>query len=187
MLTSHDQLGDTGTKTGWYLPEAAHPYNEFKTAGCKISWASPKGGEAPVDPNSLDMSDAGNKLFWENEETRNMTKNTIKLFDCKSADYDCIFFVGGFGVMWDFPDDPDVHGLCREMYESGKIVAAVCHGPAALLKVKLSNGEYMVKNQTIAAFTNEEEDAMKRRTIVPFCCEDVLKENGGFHKSEGVF
>ena len=116
-----------------------------------------------------------------------MTKTTMKLSDCKSADYDCIFFAGGFGVMWDFPDDPDAHRLCREMYEQGKIVSAVCHGPAALLKVKLSNGEYMVKGHEIAAFTNEEEDAMKRREIVPFTCEDMLKENGGFHKSAGVF
>ena len=117
VLTSHDQLGDTGTVVGWYLPEAAHPYLEFKKAGCKISWASIKGGEAPVDPDSLDMKDAGNKEFWENEETRNMTKNTMKLSDCKSADYNCIFFAGGFGVMWDFPDDPDVHRLSKEMYE----------------------------------------------------------------------
>merc|ERR1711997_789573 len=111
------------------------------------------GGEAPVDADSLDMGVAGNKSFWENEETKNMTKNTMKLSDCKSDDYDCIFF------------------------------AAVCHGPAALLKVKLSNGEFMVKGHDVAAFTNEEEDAMKRREIVPFTCEDLLKENGGFHKS----
>ena len=187
VLTSNDDLGDSGQKTGWYLPEAAHPYNVFKAAGCTISWASPKGGEAPVDADSLDMNDAGNKTFWENEETKNMTKNTMKLSDCKSDDYDCIFFAGGFGVMWDFPDDPDVHRLSKEMYEANKIVAAVCHGPAALLKVKLSNGDFMVKGHDVAAFTNEEEDAMKRREIVPFTCEDLLKENGGFHKSAGVF
>ena len=89
--------------------------------------------------------------------------------------------------MWDFPDDPDVHRLCKEMYEANKIVAAVCHGPAALLKVKLSNGELMVKDKVVAAFTNEEEDAMERRKVVPFTCEDLLKENGGFHRSAGVF
>ena len=89
--------------------------------------------------------------------------------------------------MWDFPDDENIHRLVREMYEAKKIVAAVCHGPVALLNVKLSNGEFMVKGQTIAAFTNEEEDVMKRREIVPYTCEDRLKENGGYHRSSGAF
>ena len=89
--------------------------------------------------------------------------------------------------MWDFPDNEDIHRLVREMYEAKKIVAAVCHGPVALLNVKLSNGEYLVKDNIIAAFTNEEEDAMQRRTIVPFTCEDRVKANGGYHRSAGVF
>ena len=111
----------------------------------------------------------------------------MKLADCKSEDYDCIFFAGGFGTMWDFPDDKDVQRLTREMYESKKIVAAVCHGPVALLNVVLSNGTHLVKGHDIAVFTNEEEDAMQRRTIVPFTCEDKLKENGGFHKAAENF
>ena len=111
----------------------------------------------------------------------------MKLADCKSWDYDCIFFAGGFGTMWDFPDNPDIHRLVREMYESYRIVAAVCHGPVALLNVKLSNGEYMIKGASIAAFTNDEEDAMQRREIVPYTCEDKCKENGGIHKKAGIF
>ena len=89
--------------------------------------------------------------------------------------------------MWDFPDNPDIHRLVREMYESYRIVAAVCHGPVALLNVKLSNGEYMIKGASIAAFTNDEEDAMQRREIVPYTCEDKCKENGGIHKKAGIF
>merc|ERR1712008_557243 len=96
-------------------------------------------------------------------------------------------FIGGFGTMWDFPDDVDVHRLSKELYESGKIVSAVCHGPCALLSVKLSSGEFMIKGQEVAGFTNAEEDAVNRRNDVPFTCEDRTNANGGTHKSAGVF
>ena len=175
------------SKTGWYLPEAAHPYQEFTAAGHNVTFASIKGGLAPVDPSSLDMNDAGNKAFYEGEATRALTEKTMKLSDAKSADYDAVFYVGGFGTMWDFPDDPDVHRLTRELYESGKVVSAVCHGPCALLDVKLSDGSYLVAGQEIAAFTNDEEDAVKRREIVPFTNEDRIKERGATHKAAGVF
>jgi len=188
VYTSHDTLGDTGEKTGWYLPEASHPYAVFKAAGYTITHASIKGGVAPLDEASLDLTDAENKIFWEEPgEGKKFTETTMKLSDCKTEDYDAIFFVGGFGVMWDFPDDPDVHRLVRELYESGKIVSAVCHAPSALVNVKLTNGEYFIKGQEIAGFTNAEEDYTKRRDIVPFTCEDRIKENGGTYKSAGVF
>ena len=120
VYTSNDKLGETGEKTGWYLPEASHPYAVFKAAGYTITHASIKGGVAPLDESSLDLNDAENKAFWEGEG-KGFTETTVKLSDCKTEDYDAIIFVGGFGTMWDFPDDPDVHRLCREMYESGKI------------------------------------------------------------------
>mmetsp|Transcript_36679 Transcript_36679/g.42165 ORF Transcript_36679/g.42165 Transcript_36679/m.42165 type:complete len:229 (+) Transcript_36679:211-897(+) len=186
VFTSNDKLGDTGDKTGWYLPEAAHPYAAFKAAGFDITHASIKGGVAPLDKDSLDLTDAENKAFWEGEGKK-FTETTVKLSDCKSADFDAIFFVGGFGTMWDFPDDPDVHRLVKELYESGKIVSAVCHGPCALVHVKLTNGDYLIKGHEIAVFTNDEEDHVKRRDLIPFLCEDRLKENGGTHKKAGVF
>ena len=175
------------SQTGWYLPEAAHPYAEFIAAGHNVTFASIAGGVAPVDNGSLDMNDAGNKAFWENPETKALTENTMKLSDAKSEDYDAVFYVGGFGTMWDFPDDADVQRLAREMYESGKVVSAVCHGPCALLNVQLSDGSYLVAGKEVAAFTNDEEDAVKRREVVPFTCEDRLKERGGTHKKGGVF
>jgi len=188
VYTSHDKLGETEEKTGWYLPEAAHPYAAFKAAGYVITHASPLGGIAPLDEASIDLTDAENKTFWEVPgEGKKLTETTVKLSDCKTADFDAIFFVGGFGTMWDFPDDPDIHRLVKELYESGKIVSAVCHGPSALVNVKLTNGEFLIKGQELAAFTNEEEDYVKRRTIVPFTCEDRIKENGGTHKAAGVF
>jgi len=186
VYTSHDKLGETEEKTGWYLPEAAHPYAVFKAAGYTITHASPKGGVAPLDAGSIDLNDAENKTFWEGEG-KNLTETTVKLSDCKADDYDAIFFVGGFGTMWDFPEDADVHRLSKELYESGKVVSAVCHGPCALVNVKLTSGEFLIKGQEVAGFTNVEEDAVKRREIVPFTCEDKIKANGGTHKGAGVF
>merc|ERR1719272_628830 len=185
VFTSHSKLGDTDAATGWYLPEAAHPHAVFTEAGCKITLASIQGGEPPLDMDSVDATkeDAVCVKFHEDK----IVSDSLKIEDCKTEDYDAIFFVGGFGVMWDFPDDPDVHRLVRELYESGKIVSAVCHAPSALVNVKLTNGEYFIKGQEIAGFTNAEEDYTKRRTIVPFTCEDRIKENGGTHKAAGVF
>jgi len=134
------------------------------------------------------LTDAENKTFWEEPgEGKKLTETTVKLSDCKTADFDAIFFVGGFGTMWDFPEDPDIHRLVKELYESGKIVSAVCHGPCALLNVKLTTGAYFIKGQDIAVFTNDEEDYTKRTDVVPFLCEDRIKENGGTHKKGGLF
>jgi len=191
VFTSNDKLGDTGKKTGWQLPEAAHPYAAFKDAGFVITMASIKGGVAPVDTNfwADEILDAVNKTFWvEPGDGKKSTETTVKLSDCKTADFDAIFFVGGLGTMWDFPDDPDVHRLVKEFYESGKIVSAVCHGPSALINVKLSNGEFLIKGQEISVFTNDEEAYMKYTKVVPFLCEDRIKENGGTHvKAADVF
>ena len=186
VLTSNDALGETGQKTGWYLPEAAHPHHVLTSAGVTVEWASIKGGEAPVDEGSLDMSDATNKAFWEGQG-KAMTSTTKVLAECSPADYDVVLFVGGFGTMWDFPDNESVQRFAKEVYENGGIAAAVCHGPCALVNVKLSSGEYLVAGQEVAAFTNDEEDAVQRREIVPFTCEDKLKERGATHVDGGVF
>lgn len=184
VLTSNDVLGDTGKKTGWYLPEAAHPYNVLVKAGVECVFASPKGGVAPLDEGSIDLKDAGNAAFWPRMD---LTKKTKKLSDCSADNFDCVLFVGGFGTMWDFPDDKDVQRLARDVFEKGGITAAVCHGPCALVNVKLKSGEYLVAGQEVTAFTNAEEDYVKLRTVVPFTCEDKLKERGAKHVDGGVF
>lgn len=186
VLTSHDKLGNTNEKTGYYLPEAAHPYGHFKDAGLEIEFASPLGGIAPLDQSSIDLSDALNKSFMEGEGKK-MADNTKKLSDCKVADYDCVVFVGGFGTMWDFPDNKDVQRLAVGIFEKGGITAAVCHGPIALINCKLSSGEYLVHNQQVTGFTNGEEDAVQRRDVVPYTCEDKLILSGGDFKDGGVF
>ena len=186
VLTSNDVLGDTGKKTGWYLPEAAHPHHKLVEAGVTCIFASPKGGAAPVDAGSIDLKDEVNAKFW-NGSGKALTEKTAKLSDCSAKDYDVVLFVGGFGTMWDFPDDKDVQRLAKEVYENGGVVSAVCHGPCALVNVKLPSGEFLVAGQDVTAFTNAEEDYCKMREIVPWTCEDKLKERGAKHVDGGVF
>jgi putative intracellular protease/amidase len=178
VLSSNDKLGDSGEQTGWFLDECAHPYFVFTKAGFHVTMASPKGGVAPVSEDSLNMEDADNKAFWENPKLKGLTEKTQKLCNMKSANFDAVFFVGGFGTMWDFPDNEDVQRLAAEIYENGGVTSAVCHGPVALVNVKLSSGEYLVKDKQVAAFTNDEEDVVKRREIVPYTCHDKLAEAG---------
>lgn len=186
VLTSNDKLGTTGQATGWYLPEAAHPYMHFKRAGFSVSFASIAGGKAPLDASSINLKDADNKVFYEGEGLKEASAS-VKLSSCKAADYDCVLFVGGFGTMWDFPDDADVQRMARGVYENGGVTSAVCHGPCALVNVKLSSGEYLCAGQEVTAFTNAEEDAVKRRDVVPFTCEDALTKIGGKFVDGGVF
>jgi putative intracellular protease/amidase len=182
VLTNHAVSAD-GKATGWYLPECAHPYFRFKKAGMDISFASIDGGNTTVSPSSLDMSDAENKLFWETEETKALTQGTKKLADFKGTEFDVVFFVGGFGVMFDFYDNEHVNRVSREVYEQGGIVGAVCHGPIALAQVKLSSGEFLISGKGCAGFTNEEEDQAGLRDILPMrdggaTCGDVLSARG---------
>ena len=189
VYTSHNKLGDTDTPTGWYLPEAAHPYSEFTKAGLTVEMASPQGGEAPLDASSVDASkeDAVSMSFSSDENLTALWKNTKKLSECKSDDYAAIFVVGGFGVMWDLPDDPDMIRLAEEMYAAGKVVSAVCHGPAALVNVKLASGDLLAKGKKVTAFTNGEEDAVQRRDVVPWTNEDKYNAIGAEFVDGGVF
>jgi putative intracellular protease/amidase len=189
IYTSHSKLGDTDQQTGWYLPEAAHPYAEFTKAGLTVEMASPKGGEAPLDAGSVDASkeDAVSMAFNEDPKLTALWKNTKKLSDCKSSDYAAIFVVGGFGVMWDLPDDKDMIRLAEETYAAGNVVSAVCHGPAALVNVKGPDGEFLAKGKKVSAFTNAEEDAVQRRDVVPFTNEDRYNAIGATFVDGGVF
>jgi len=189
VCTSHDKLGDSGKQTGWYLSEVAHPYEVFKKASIEMVFASPKGGVAPVDEGSVAASkeDALCMSFIEGEDTKALVDNTVALKDIDASEFDGVFYAGGFGTMWDFPEDPDVQRIARQVYDQGGVVSAVCHGPCALVNVKLGDGSLLVKDKEVAAFTNEEEDEVKCREFMKWTCEDKLTEIGAKYTKGGVW
>ena len=187
VLTSHALLGTTGTPTGYYLPEVSHPYFELIEHGIEVDLASPKGGEAPVDPKSLDLKDARNKAMWEDTKHRTKLRETLKLDSINPRDYQGVLFAGGHGTMWDFRGNSDIQKIIREVYEGGGSIAAVCHGPAALVDVKLSNGSYLVKGRKVAGFSNAEEEAVKLTEVMPFLLEDQLKANGAIYEKADLW
>ena len=176
VLTNHGQLGDTGKPTGFYLSEATHPYEVFHAAGYQIDFLSPQGGVAPMD--GVDRGDPINAAFLDDAALVARTRSTTAIAAADPARYDAIFFSGGHGTMWDFPNDPGVQNLIRSVYERGGVVAAVCHGPAALVNAKLSNGEWLVAGKEISSFTEEEETAVKLENVVPFPLETTLRARG---------
>ncbi|MCC3437409.1 MAG: type 1 glutamine amidotransferase domain-containing protein [Microcoleus sp. PH2017_29_MFU_D_A] len=176
VLTSHDTLGDTGKETGFYLPEVTHPLDAFTKAGLMVDFVSPKGGKAPMV--GIDLEDPLNKAFLDDSEQVSRVENTLNPAQIKPAEYAAIFYAGGHGTMWDFADNQELAEIAAAIYEAGGIVGAVCHGPAALVNIKLSDGTYLVANKTVAAFTNEEEAAVGLTDIVPFLLEAKLIERG---------
>ncbi|KAH8600749.1 putative chaperone protein HSP31 [Bisporella sp. PMI_857] len=180
VLTSHEDLGTTGKKTGWYLPELAHPYDVLKDHA-EITLASPKGGAAPLDPSSIEAfkNEPISAKFLSTKES--LWKNTERLdaFLGRAQEFEAIFFVGGHGPMFDLATDEASHKLITEFYEHNKVLAAVCHGPAAFAKVKLSSGEYLIAGQPVTGFSNSEEDAMGLTSQMPFKLEDALAEASG--------
>ena len=181
VLTSHNQLGNTGKPTGWYLPEFAHPYDVLEKAGVDITIASPKGGEAPLDPSSVEAfkNDEASQNFLKNKES--LWKSTHKLSDFagKAKDYSALFYVGGHGPMFDLATDLTSHQIINEFWEAGKVVSAVCHGPAALVNAKLSDGTYLIKDKEVTGFSNVEEDQAGLSKAMPFLLETDLAKNGG--------
>lgn len=182
VLTSHDSLGNTGEKTGFYLSELTHPWDVLKSAGYEIDFVSPLGGLAPID--GLDLNDLINKKFVDSQDYSKIS-NTLKPVQVNPNDYVAVHYVGGHGTMWDFPDNTEIQNISREIYENGGVVSAVCHGPAGLVNLKLSNGDYLVNGKRVNSFTNEEEIARKLDHVVPFMLESKLKERGAiFEKSD---
>lgn len=180
VLTSHDKLGDTGKKTGFWLEEFAAPYYAFLDAGVNITLASPAGGQPPLDPSS-DTPDAqtkDTKRFKEDSEAQERLATTKKLADMKAEDFDSVFYPGGHGPMWDLAVDKNSIELIETFIKQDKPVAFVCHSPAALKNVKV-DGEYLVKGKTVTGFSNTEEEGVQLTDVVPFLLEDVLKANGG--------
>ena len=174
VVTSNNVKGSTGLPTGYWLSELIHPLNEFEKAAIDYEVVSIKGGEPPIDPASMDLKDEVNAKFWNNEKFRNQLRNTRKIDDVKSEDYSAIFFAGGHGPLWDFPNNPIIHNIVREIYERGCIVSAVCHGPCALVNVQLSNLDYLIKGKKVVSFTNNEEIEVQSTEIVPFALETSL-------------
>jgi len=179
VLTSHGAKGETGEPTGFYLGEVTHPLAVLEAAGIPVEFASIEGGEPPVD--GLDLDDAVNARFWNDDAFRSAIRTTQRLADVKPERYAAIFFAGGHGAMWDFPKSPAVNSVTRSIYEAGGVVAAVCHGPAALVNVTLSNGTHLVAGKNVAAFTDDEERAVELDKEVPFLLATTLVARGAHH------
>jgi putative intracellular protease/amidase len=181
VLTSHDKLGDTGEKTGFWLEELAAPYYAFLDAGAELTLASPKGGQPPLDPksNTTDFQTEDTKRFEADEAANAALANTTTLADVNASDFDAVFYPGGHGPMWDLVNDAQSISLIEAFWASGKVVSAVCHAPIALTNTKDANGEYIVKGRKVTGFTNTEEDAVGLTDVVPQLVEDTLIERGG--------
>ncbi|WJV53683.1 type 1 glutamine amidotransferase domain-containing protein [Prodigiosinella aquatilis] len=184
ILTSHDQLGNTGKKTGFWLEEFAAPYYVFKDAGASLTLASPKGGHPPLDPKS-DAPDAQTEYterFRQDPEAQQMLASTQRLSDVHEADFDAVFYPGGHGPLWDLAQDPYSIALIEAFARAGKPVGAVCHAPGVLRHVKNSDGAPLVKGRKVTGFTNSEEEAVQLINVVPFLVEDELKRQGGIYE-----
>lgn len=180
VLTSHDQLGDTGKKTGFWLEEFAAPYYVFKEAGMEITLASPQGGQPPLDPKSdePDSQTAATKRFKQDREAQTALANSLRLSDVSDAAFDAIFYSGGHGPLWDLPGDRDSMALIEAMYAAGKPVVAVCHAPGVFHLTKAPDGLPLVHGKNVTGFSNSEEEAVGLTKVVPFLVEDMLKQNG---------
>lgn len=185
VVTSHDKKGSTGEPTGYYLGEVSHPWEVLHKAGYEIDFVSPQGGKAPVD--GFDLSDPVNKEFWNDPVYHHKVEHTLQPSEVKPGDYSAIFYAGGHGAMWDLADNTALAKIAAAIYENNGIVSAVCHGPAGFVNVKLSNGEYLVRNKKINAFTNEEETAVKLDKVVPFLLENKLIERGALYEKSGMW
>ncbi|WP_373545126.1 type 1 glutamine amidotransferase domain-containing protein [Chamaesiphon sp.] len=183
VLTSHDQLGNTGKKTGFWLEEFAAPYYTFKDAGATITLASPRGGQPPLDPKS-DTPDAQTKdtqRFKADSAAQTALAHTLKLSEVAAGDFDAVFYPGGHGPLWDLAEDPVSIALIEATLAAGKPVALVCHAPGVLRDVKTLDGSPIVQGKAVTGFTNTEEQAAGLTEIVPFLVEDMLVQNGGHY------
>lgn len=183
VLTSHDQLGQTGQKTGFWLEEFAAPYYVFKDAGADITLASPRGGQPPLDPKSDDPSaqTAATRRFKDDKAAQAALADTRKLQDVTAGDFDAVFYPGGHGPLWDLAEDAISIVLIETTLDAGKPVAAVCHAPGVLRHVKAADGAPLVKGKSVTGFTNSEEEAVGLSEVVPFLVEDMLRQNGGHY------
>lgn len=183
VLTSHDELGDTGLKTGFWLEELAAPYYVFKDAGAEIVLASPKGGQPPLDPksNESDFQTGATHRFEADEQANAQLAGTARLDSVSQADFDTVFYPGGHGPLWDLAEDNDSIALIESFLAAGKPVALVCHAPGALRHVKTPQGRPLVEGKQVTGFSNSEEAGVELTGVVPFLVEDELKAKGGVY------
>lgn len=185
-ITSHGTLGEKdGEPTGYYLSEVTHAYYEFVKAGIDVEFVSPLGGESPV--TGLDLKDPINARFMKDSLAQQRIRKSLRAEDVQPKKYNVIYFAGGHGVMWDFPDNSSFQEISRTIYEHGGIVAAVCHGPAALINVKKSSGRHLIEGRNLTTFTNEEEKAVKLDDVVPFPLETELMNVGAKIQKTAAF
>lgn len=184
VLTSHDQLGDTGLKTGFWLEEFAAPYYVFKDAGVDVVLASPAGGQPPLDPKSElpDFQTDMTHRFNADPDAQRALASTVKLDSVNSKDFDTVFYPGGHGPLWDLAESKTSIELIQSFERSGKPIGFVCHAPGALRHVKAADGAPLVKGRRVTGFTNGEEAAVELTDVVPFLIEDEFKRLGGFYE-----
>jgi len=187
VLTSHDQLGNTGQKTGFWVEEFAAPYYAFIDAGVEVTLATPKGGQAPIDPTSTleDFQTAATTRYDIDTAAQAKIATTVLLSSLSESDFDGVFYPGGHGPLWDLTDNTDSITLIESFLNAGKAVATVCHASAVLLNVKQTSGDFAVKGKAVTGFTNSEEAAVQLTEVVPFLVEDELINRGGeYQKAE---
>lgn len=182
VVTSHAKLGSTSEPTGFWLEELAAPYRQFADFGAEIQIASPKGGHPPADPRSEEDPPKSVQAFLSDRAAIERLNDTARIEDL-TADYDAYFVVGGHGAMWDLSENAALGALLSTAFESKRVIAAVCHGPAALINVRLSNGSYLVSGKRVCSFTNQEEAAVGLDSVVPFALETVLRQRGARFES----
>ena len=187
VLPSHDQLGNTGEKTGFWLEEFTSPYYKFIDNGYEVILASPKGGKPPIDPKSLkkENQSESTERFKMDKSVQDKLENTTVLSQVSARDFDTLFLPGGHGPMWDLSADKSIKQLVEDFYSDKKVISAVCHGPAGLLQATEQNGNSILKDKKVTGFTNDEESSVGLTKVVPFLLEDRMKELGGkFERGE---
>ncbi|MFJ5230907.1 type 1 glutamine amidotransferase domain-containing protein [Kitasatospora sp. NPDC088391] len=185
VLTSHDTLGDTGRPTGYFLPELAHPWQVFEQAGRRVELVSTRGGRPPHYGD--DPADPVLRAFAADTAAQAALDTTPTPDRIDPARYDAVLYAGGHGTMWDFPDDPGLQHVARAVHEAGGVVAALCHGPAGLLEVRLSDGTRLIEGRNVAGFTDEEEAAVGLTGVVPFSLQEALELRGAKHLRAAAF
>lgn len=183
VLTSHDELGNTGKKTGFWLEEFAAPYYAFTDAGVDVTLATPRGGQPPLDPKSdePDFQTEQTRRFHGDKATQAVLASTVRLDSVSQDAFDAVFYPGGHGPLWDLANDKNSIALIEQTLQAGKPVALVCHAPGVLRDVKTAEGEPLVKGKKVTGFTNSEEEGVGLTNVVPFLVEDVLKQHGGIY------
>lgn len=182
VLTSVEKYPDMDRATGLWLGEAVHFVKKVETAGYEVDYVSPKGGYTPIDPHSLSMAEPVDWEWYQDKDFMNRLGKTLKASEVNPDDYVAIYYAGGHGVVWDFPDNAELQSISRKIYENGGVVSSVCHGAAGLLNIKLSNGSLLVKGKQLTGFSNEEEKLVELDKFVPFLTETELVARGAIYK-----